>query len=154
MSKKQYEPPADDWAGLAQNLFGIDLDKSDGDDDLLDKDMFKVELPPPAEPAAPKVADESVTFAEVAPARAAEIPASVPVILATPAVTKPKPVPSSQPVTAKKIVEDDPFGAGILEEEEEEEEEPVAATAEPESFDEGLTLPEDFDDEEIGRAHV
>ena len=149
MSKKQYEPPADDWAGLAQNLFGIDLDKSDGDDDLLDKDMFKVELPPPAEPAAPKVADESVTFAEVAPARAAEIPASAPVILATPAVTKPKPIPSSQPAAAKKNVEDDPFGAGILEEEEEE---PVAATAEPESPDEGLTLPEDFDDEGLTLA--
>lgn len=148
MSKKQYEPPADDWAGLAQNLFGIDLDKSGGDDDLLDKDMFKVEIPPLAEPAAPKVAAESVTFAEIAPARAAEIPASVPVAVAKPAVTKPKAVPSSKPVPAKSNVEDDPFGAGILEEEEE----IVAATSEVESFDEGLAQPEDFDDDGLTLA--
>ncbi len=152
MSKKQYEPPADDWAGLAQNLFGIDLDKSDGDDDLLDKDMFKVELPPLAEPAAPKVAAESVSFAEVAPAKAAEIPISASVIVAKPAVTKPKPVPSNKPIAAKSNVDDDPFGAGILEEEEIVEEEIVAATSEAESFDEGLTLPEDFDDEGLTLA--
>lgn len=147
MSKKQYEPPADDWAGLAQNLFGIDLDKSDGDDDLLDKDMFKVEIPPPTEAAAPKVADEFVTFAEAAPAKAAETPAAAPVIVAKTAVTKPKPVPSSKPIAAKSKVEDDPFGAGILEEEE-----IVAATSEAESSDEGLTLPEDFDDEGLTLA--
>ena len=147
MSKKQHEPPADDWAGLAQNLFGIDLDKSDGDDDLLDKDMFKVEIPPPVEPAAPVVAAESVSFAEVTTVKAAEIPASVPVVVAKPAVTKPKAVPSSKPVPAKSNVEDDPFGAGVLEEEE-----LVVATYEAETSDEGLTLPEDFDDEGLTLA--
>lgn len=147
MSKKQYEPPADDWAGLAQNLFGIDLDKSDGDDDLLDKDMFKVEIPPPVEPAAPKVAAESVTFADIAPVKAAEIPVAAPAIIAKPDVTKPKTVPSSKPIAAKSKVEDDPFGAGILEEEE-----IVAATSEAETSDEGLTLPEDFDEEGLTLA--
>ena len=34
---------SDDWAGLAQNLFGIDLEKSENDNELLDSDMFKVE---------------------------------------------------------------------------------------------------------------
>ena len=145
MSKKQHEPPADDWAGLAQNLFGIDLDQSGGDDDLLDKDMFKVEIPPPVEPAAPVVAAESVSFAEFTAVEAAEIPASAPVIPPKVTVTKPKVAMSSKPVVAKRDVEDDPFGAGILED-------VVAVTSEAESSDEGLTLPEDFDEEGLTLA--
>ncbi len=147
MSKKQHEAPADDWAGLAQNLFGIDLDKSSGDDDLLDKDMFKVEIPPPVEPAAPKISDELVTFTEAEPVNTAETPAPTPVAAPKVAVTKPKPTASSKPVVAKTVAEDDPFGAGILDEEES-----VAATSEAESSDEGLTLPEDFDDEGLTLA--
>ena len=145
MSKKQYEPPADDWAGLAQNLFGIDLDKSDGDDDLLDKDMFKVEIPSPVEPTAPQVTAESVSFAEFTPVEATETPPSAPVAPPKVTVTKPKAATSSKPVVAKRDVEDDPFGAGILEE-------VVAVTAEADSPDEGLTLPEDFDDEGLTLA--
>ncbi|MBC7821703.1 MAG: hypothetical protein IAG10_32865, partial [Planctomycetaceae bacterium] len=146
MSKKaQHEPPADDWAGLAQNLFGINLDKPGVDDDLLDEDMFKVEIPPPAEPAAPKVAAESVSFTEAAPVRAAEVLASAPAEVPKLVVAKPKATPSNKPIVAKVDLEEDPFGAGILEE-------VVAATPEAESFDEGLTLPEDFDEEGLTLA--
>ena len=141
MSKKaQHEPPADDWAGLAQNLFGINLDKPGVDDDLLDDDMFKVEIPPAAEPAAKKIADEAISFTEAEPAKPADVQAAVP----KPAVTKPKP-PPSKPVAPKAAVEEDPFGAGIIEE---------VATAAPEvsCSDEGLTLPEDFDEEGLTLA--
>lgn len=146
MSKKaQHEPPADDWAGLAQDLFGINLDKPGGDDDLLDDDMFKVEIPPPAEPPTPVAAIESVTFEEVPAAQVAEIsvlaPAATPKIVAT----KPKVMTSPKPVVAKSNQEDDPFGAGILED-------VVAGTSEAEDFDDGLTLPEDFDDEGLTLA--
>ncbi len=147
MSKKQHEVPADDWAGLAQNLFGIDLDQSGGDDDLLDKDMFKVEIPAPAEPAAPKVSDELITFSEAEPPNTAEAPAPTPVVAPKVTVTKPKPTPPSKTVVAKTLAQDDPFGAGILEAEE-----IAAATSQTDSFDEGLTLPEDFDDEGLTLA--
>jgi hypothetical protein len=152
MSKKQHEPPADDWAGLAQNLFGIDLDQSGGDDDLLDKDMFKVEIPPPPQPAAPAITDEAVTFSESAAVPAAEPLTPAPVTAIKPSVPKAKVAVPSSPVPRKSKIEEDPFGAGILEEEE-----VVAATAElatieAENSDEGLTLPEDTDEEGLTLA--
>lgn len=141
MSKKpQHEPPADDWAGLAQNLFGINLDKSGGDDDLLEEDMFKVEIPRPVEPPAPQVADEFVTFTEAAPPRAVEVPAIAPA-----PVTKPKLKASQKPVVVKRDDVDDPFGAGILDD-------VAVPTAEAECSDDGLTLPEDFDEEGLTLA--
>lgn len=142
MSKKaQHEPPADDWAGLAQNLFGINLDKPGVDDDLLDDDMFKVEIPPAAEPAAAKIADEVISFVEAELVQPAELQVDV----KKPVVTKPKPTPPPKPVVAKTVVEDDPFGAGILEE-------VVAVTPTVDSSDEGFTLPEDFDEEGLTLA--
>lgn len=141
MSKKiPQDQPADDWAGLAQNLFGINLDKGTGDDDLLDDDMFKVELPKPPEP--PVLISQSDV--EFAPAAQSE-PAPPPAVSAKPA---PK-VPLQRVVQAAAKVEDDPFGVGIVEESTVASNmNPAASIESPLEFeDAGLTLPEDFDAE-------
>lgn len=142
MSKKNpQDQPADDWAGLAQNLFGINLDKGTGDDDLLDEDMFQVELPKPPEPSASMISQSEVEFA---PATESE-PAPVPVVPAKPA---PK-APAQRVVQAAAKVEDDPFGFGIVEEATIASNKSLAASIDSPSEieDAGLTLPEDYDAE-------
>ncbi len=147
MSKKpQLDQPADDWAGLAQNLFGINLDKSTGDEDLLDEDMFKVELPKPPEPPA------SIPQSEVEFAPAAESEVAPPAPTSPPVVATKPPVKAAPQRVAKASVksDDDSFGFGVVEEVE------VAgtsvagcSTAEAGliSDDDGLTLPDDYDAE-------
>ena len=156
MSKKpQHDHPADDWAGLAQNLFGINLDQKGGDDDLLDDDMFKVELPKPVE--APAVISQAdVEFApapEVSPVATSE---SQPKPAAPTATVVAKPVPKVSPksvLAARVIVEDDPFGAGVLEESELVAAAPVqqavveVVVVNEAEADDGLTLPADYDAE-------
>ena len=149
MSKKPHsDQPADDWAGLAQNLFGINLDKGTGDDDLLDDDMFKVELPKPPEP--PVVIPQSeVEFAPVA-----ESVPTAPVSVTVAAVTAKAPAKAPPARVAKPAPSDDePFGFGVVEDS------PVpcnAAQVVPSECDlaecdlaedAGLTLPEDYDAE-------
>ncbi|HLQ43721.1 MAG TPA: hypothetical protein VK137_03250, partial [Planctomycetaceae bacterium] len=143
--------------GLAQNLFGITLDKLSGDDDLLDEDMFKVELPKPPEPSrveTPPVVQSELEFtpAEEVPSAAAR-PAPV-------SVTRPSPakIPKAPKVTAS-VSKDEPFGAGLEGFGIGIDDVAVAAecvavgdqhdaglTLEPD-FDDGLTLPEDQDAE-------
>ncbi len=146
MSKKpQLDQPADDWAGLAQNLFGINLDKSTGDEDLLDEDMFKVELPKPPEPPA------SIPQSEVEFAPAAVSEAILPTPNSPPVVASKPPIKSVHQRAAKlSVSSDDAFGFGIVEEVE------VAGNSAAEcstvearliSDDDGLTLPEDYDAE-------
>lgn len=151
MSKKpQHDQPADDWAGLAQNLFGINLGQKGGDDDLLDDDMFKVELPKPPEPPA-IISQADVEFApamETQPGAASEPkPKAATPALAVAAQPATK-VPPKRSAPAKVVVEQDPFGVGVLEESDLE---PVAsaaeAVAEAADADAGLTLPADFDAE-------
>src|SRR5262245_60705905 len=115
MSKKtQHEHTPDDWAGLAQNLFGINLDKA-GDDDLLDEDMFKVELPKPPEPPVPILQSE-VEFAPEAKdmaSKTSEVPG-----VSQPSVAKPTvkaPVKRAFVASASSD-EADPFGFGVVEE--------------------------------------
>lgn len=147
MSKKpQLDQPADDWAGLAQNLFGINLDKATGDEDLLDEDMFKVELSKPPEPPA------SIPQSEVEFAPAAESEAAPPTPTSPPVVATKPPVKAAPQRVVKASVksDDDSFGFGVVEEVE------VAGTLAAEcvtvaasliSDDEGLTLPDDYDAE-------
>lgn len=143
MSKKpSNDQAADDWAGLAQNLFGINLGKG-GDEDLLDDDMFKVDIPKPPEPP-PVVLQSEVEFAPEAP---------VPPVAATAAPVQPvAKLPAKPPaprVAKPKPVVADSFGAGILEDEAPSEEVGVTfeeATAES-CDDDGLTLPDDYDAE-------
>ncbi len=147
MSKKpQLDQPADDWAGLAQNLFGINLDKSTGDEDLLDEDMFKVELSKPPEPPA-SIPQSEVEFAPAAESEAASpTPTSPPVVATKPPV---KAAPQ-RIVKASVKCDDDSFGFGVVEEVE------LAGTLAAEcsttdsrliSDDDGLTLPDDYDAE-------
>ncbi len=156
MSKKpQHDHPADDWAGLAQNLFGINLDQKGGDDDLLDDDMFKVELPKPVEPPA-VISQADVEFAPAPEATPVATSESQPKPAAPMATVVAKPVPKVPPkpvLAARAIVEDDLFGAGVLEESELVAAAPVKQTVaeaivvnEAEA-DDGLTLPADYDAE-------
>ena len=144
MSKKSHsDQPADDWAGLAQNLFGINLDKGNGDDDLLDDDMFKVELPKPPEPAV-VILQSEVEFAPLAESVAvASVAVAPPAAVAKPPVKLP-PTRAVKPV----LMDDEPFGFGVVEEA------PVSCDAglmvssnDIVAEDAGLTLPEDFDTE-------
>ncbi len=147
MAKTHQRPPEDDWAGLAQNLFGINLDKDGADNDLLNEDLFLVEIPklPEPTPVEPPAVPVIVAAAATAP-------------VIRKSVVKPKPKPS-----------DDPFGAGILEDtpatEDEEDEydgltflevddagltladEPSLARRVSEEDDDGLTLSPDYDAE-------
>lgn len=141
MSKKtQQDQPADDWAGLAQNLFGINLDKATGDEDLLDDDMFKVELPKPPEPPA-SIPQSEVEFAPAAESEQAP-PAPSPVVAAKPVAKKPL-----QAAVKARASEDEPFGFGVAEEIEVSSDEQLALSSDDgsESEDAGLTLPEDFE---------
>ena len=155
MSKKpQHDQPADDWAGLAQNLFGINLDQKEGDDDLLDDDMFKVELPKPVEPPA-VISQADVEFAPASEATPVATSESQPKPAAPIAAVVAKPIPKAVPkptLAARAVVEDDPFGAGVLEEAE------LVAAAPAKQVvaevvvneadaDDGLTLPADYDAE-------
>lgn len=145
MSKKtQQDQPSDDWAGLAQNLFGINLDKGTGDDDLLDDDMFKVELPKPPEPPV-SIPQSDVEFAPVAETEpVSPAPAAPPIVAAKPTTKTPP-----QRVVRAVLREDEPFGFGVVEEA------PVLVSEQPtlsaESSqaveDAGLTLPDDYDAE-------
>ena len=143
MSKKtQPDQPADDWAGLAQNLFGINLDKAAGDEDLLDDDMFKVELPKPPEPPA-SIPQSDVEFAPAAEVVAAPpAPVSTPVVVAKAAVKKPP-----QPAVKARASEDDAFGFGVSEDVEVVQDGGLTLSSDvgSESEDAGLTLPEDFE---------
>lgn len=143
MSKKtQQDQPADDWAGLAQNLFGINLDKATGDEDLLDDDMFKVELPKPPEPPV-SISQSEVEFAPAAESpQAPPAPASLPVVAAKPAVKK-----LPQAAVKAKASEDEPFGFGVAEDIQVASDEglTLSSDAGSESEDAGLTLPEDFE---------
>lgn len=146
MSKKpQFDQPADDLAGLAQNLFGINLDKATGDEDLLDEDMFKVELPKPPEMPV------SIPQSDIEFAPEATTDAVLPSTNSSPVVAEKPPVKSVPQRAAKACVSSDElFGFGIVEEVE------AASTsaaecATPEagfiSDDDGLTLPDDSDAE-------
>lgn len=143
MSKKtQPDQPADDWAGLAQNLFGINLDKATGDEDLLDDDMFKVELPKPPEPPV-SILQSEVEFAPAAVAQQAPpAPTALPVAVAKPAVKKPP-----QAAVKAKVSEDDSFGFGVAEDVQVASDDGLTLSADdsPESEDAELTLPEDFE---------
>lgn len=144
MNKKiSQDQPADDWAGLAQNLFGINLDKATGDDDLLDEDMFKVELPKSPEPPVP------ISQSEVEFAPATEPESAPPVSVATPAVpAKPSTKVPPQRVVPPTPSEDEPFGVGVVEETHLAVNEGPVASADTEALeDAGLTLPEDYDAE-------
>lgn len=148
-TKPQSQHPEDDWAGLAQNLFGIDLESSAGDDDLLDDDMFKVELPKPPEEPTPTAMAPATVAEVVSTAAPAEIPAAA-AVTAPPAPTKP--VQPKKPAVTR--ASEDAFGAGL-----EEfgfgvvEETPAeAAIVEVEIEDAGLTLPEDYDSEGLTLA--
>lgn len=141
MSKKiQPDQPADDWAGLAQNLFGINLDKASGDEDLLDDDMFKVELPKPPEPPA-SISKSEVEFAPPTEPQQAP-PVSLPVAAAKPAVKK-----TPQTVVKAKVSDDEPFGFGVTEDVQVASDDGSTLSFEggSESEDAGLTLPEDFE---------
>lgn len=145
MSKKtQQDQPADDWAGLAQNLFGINLENAAGDEDLLDDDMFKVELPKPPEPPTPtaSIPQSEVEFAPVAESQVASTaPASSPVAAPKPAAKKP-----SLPVAKEKASDDEPFGFGVAEDLEVASDDGLTLSPDrSESEDAGLTLPEDFE---------
>lgn len=141
MSKKtQQDQTADDWAGLAQNLFGINLDKATGDEDLLDDDMFKVELPKPPELPV-SISQSEVEFAPAAESQQAPpAPASLPVVAVKPAVKKPQ-------QAAAKASEDEPFGFGVAEDVGVASDEGQTPSSEgsSDSEDAGLTLPEDFE---------
>src|SRR6266581_7797588 len=89
VNKTHQQHPEDNWVGLAQNLFGITLDTLGGDDDLLDEDMFKVELPKPPEP--PRVETPPVVQAELEFTPAEEMP---------PAAARPAPVIVTRPSPA------------------------------------------------------
>lgn len=165
--KSQQQHPGDDWAGLAQNLFGINLDKpKSGDDDLLDDDMFKVELPkPPAPPpvvvttAAQPVAQDEIEFAPAepaVPAAAAQAPTRTATAAAAnrPTSTKAALPPQKAAVVAPKSDSFgaglDDFGFGVVETNQTshlvEEDDDDGLTL-PEDYDsEGLTLPSDYDD--------
>lgn len=148
MSKKfPQDQPADDWAGLAQNLFGINLDKTTGDDDLLDEDMFKVELPKPPEPpvSIPQAELEFAPAAESEPAPPP--PAAIPVVATKPPVK----VPPRRVVQAAAS-EEEPFGFGIVEGAQSVQVADTAGLTETsvgslELEDAGLTLPDDYDAE-------
>lgn len=143
MSKKtQQDQPADDWAGLAQNLFGINLDNATGDEDLLDDDMFKVELPKPPETPA-SISQSEVEFAPpVEPQQAPPAPASLPVVAAKPTVKK-----ALQAAVKTKVSDDEPFGFGVAEDVEfaSVERLTLSSGSGSESEDAGLTLPENFE---------
>lgn len=144
MSKKSHsDQPADDWVGLAQNLFGINLDKGTGDDDLLDDDMFKVELPKPPEPPVvfPQSEMEFAPLAESIPAAPVSIAVTA---VATKAPAKIPPARVAKPAPS----DDEPFGFGVVEDSLV----PLnAAQVMPSECnlaeDAGLTLPEDYDAE-------
>lgn len=112
MSKKpQFDQPADDLAGLAQNLFGINLDKATGDEDLLDEDMFKVELPKPPEMPV------SIPQSDIEFAPEATTDAVLPSTNSSPVVAEKPPVKSVPQRAAKACVSSDElFGFGIVEE--------------------------------------
>jgi hypothetical protein len=165
MSKNpKRDQPEENWAGLAQNLFGLSLEKANNEDDLLDEDLFKIELPKPA-------------VVEVVTETASSAPTAVPglPVEATPEPILASPVALAAPTAAAKPVvrktapasdsDDEPFGAGLIDEIENSEPESVSAVvsetvvefavgvpAAPNAVEivgsdpEGLTLPEDFDD--------
>src|SRR5206468_6192255 len=110
-NKTHQQHPEDNWVGLAQNLFGITLDKLSGDDDLLDEDMFKVELPKPPEP--PRVETPPVVQSELEFTPAEEVPSAA-ARRAAVNVTRPSPakIPKTPKVTAS-VSKDESFGAGL-----------------------------------------
>ena len=150
--KPHQQNSGDDWAGLAQNLFGINLDKSvSGDDDLLDDDMFKVELPKPPQPPpvveaaiaqlVASVAQANIEFAPAEPV--AQAPARMTTVAAS-RPTKAAPPPRKAVVIASNAdsfgAGVDDFGFGVVEAEAE-------AASDIEEEEDGLTLPDDYDAE-------
>ena len=142
----------DDWAGLAQNLFGINLGETEGDEDLLDVDMFKVELPKPPEPPSPPISAPLEATSQVTEIQVAAMAAPV----AAPAV-KAKPRPTTPALKAaslsKASASDEQFGFGIISAETDDHGIALAEDFDDEGltlasdFDDGLTLPPDFDAE-------
>lgn len=148
--KPHQQHSGDDWAGLAQNLFGINLDKpKSGDDDLLDDDMFKVELPKPPAPPPVVVATTAHPIASIAQEEiefaSAESVAQSPVRIAPVAASRPSTTKAAQSPTKVAPKADafgagvDDFGFGVVEE--------VAEAASEFEDDDGLTLPDDYDSE-------
>jgi hypothetical protein len=164
MSKNpKTDQPDDDWPGLAQDLFGLTLDNANNDDDLLGEDLFKIELPGPV---AAEVVTE--TASSVPTSVGLPVEASTEPILATPSAPATSSI-AAKPVAKKPVPasDDEPFGAGLIDEDEIENQEPASASevvsetvveirvgdpsaaskeAVTDSDPEGLTLPEDFDD--------